>query len=177
MPHISRKRTLTTTSVLILGSTARMSYGTMQSWLTEHASGYHVDVLDLTHAGVLTQILAPRSIHVPPWVTNRLPLWCNFLSAIGRYDTILVLCVSDDQVAGGHAPFRLLGELLFSRSLVLIGPHLAKTWPGGREALRSQRVREVAVIVTAGVLSVVTTVITLAAIVLYDALHPPKARQ
>jgi len=162
-----------TTSILILNSAARMSYNTLRQWLVEHEGEYRVDVLNQTHADALKGILASRSIQVVPRVPAGSPLWRGFLSAMGRYDTILVLCVADDQVAEGHAPYRLLGESLFSASLVLIGPHTTKVWSGGR-ILRPQRAREVAALAAAGIVSVITTTITLAAIVLYDIAHQTK---
>jgi hypothetical protein len=162
-------------SALILNSWARMSYSTLKSWLDDHAGEYRVAVLGPDNAAHLHSIVAPQSVlalsrgRTPP--TSPLnTAWRHFIAALGRFDTVIVLCVSDDQALTGHAPLRLLGELLFSRTLVLIGPHCVKTWPGGTRLFHPGRARDMTALAAAGIMSVLTTTISLAAVALYEAL-------
>src|SRR5205085_4148451 len=146
-----------------------------KSWLDDRAGEYRVAVLGPDNAAHLHGIVAPQSVftvscgRTPP--TSPLnAAWHYVIATVGRFDTVIVLCVNDDQVATGHAPLRLLGELLFSRTLVLIGPHSVKTWPGGPGLLHPRRAREVTALAAAGIMSVLTTTISLAAVALYEAL-------
>ena len=162
-------------SALILNSWARMSYGTLNAWLDDHAGEYRVAVLGPDNAAHLHSIVAPHSVctlscgRTPP--TSPLnAAWPYFIATVRRFDTVIVLCVNDAQAATGHAPLRLLGELLFSKTLVLIGPHCVKTWPGGTGLFHPGRAREVTALAAAGLMSVLTTTISLAAVALYEAL-------
>ncbi len=102
---------------------------------------------------------------IPLFVARR-----GFLSAVGRYGTIIVLCVSDEQVIHGHTPFRVLGEMLFSKRIVLIGPQVVKDWRGGFGIFYPRRAWELAALVVVAVVSVVTTITTLTIVALYDVL-------
>src|SRR5438552_2986416 len=162
-------------SMMILNSWARMSYGTLKSWLDNHAGECRVAVLGSDNAAHLNSIVAPQSVltlscgRTPPTSPLNAP-WRHFIAALGRFDTVIVLCVNDDQAATGHAPLRILGELLFSRTLVLMGPHSVKSWPGGTGLFQPGRAREVTALAAAGIMSVLTTTISLAAVALYEAL-------
>src|SRR5437588_6388546 len=94
-------------SALILNAWARMSYSTLKSWLDDRAGEYRVAVLGPDNAAHLHGIVAPQSVftvscgRTPP--TSPLnAAWHYVIATVGRFDTVIVLCVNDDQVATGH---------------------------------------------------------------------------
>jgi len=149
-------------SALIVNVSATMAYSSLRCWLNAHEQVSRVDVLtlrQLASPGEQAPRALPAAAVVGPWEVVR---------RLGRYRTILVLCVSDEQVSTGHAPFRIVGELLFSKRLLLVGPQLVKEWPSGRNLLDPPRAREVASLAGLGLLSVATSVMTLIIVALDD---------
>lgn len=164
-------------SVFVLNAGARMCDDTLLRWLDGHPRIRRIRVYSPQHVDRLAQLLAPRQVdalgneNIPSTAQGPSRSLLRLAGSIGRYDTIIVLCVDDDQVTTGRAPFRIIGEILFSRSLVLIGPHTATHWPGGWGLLRPQRARELATLAALGAFSVLTTTITLTVVMADELLH------
>jgi hypothetical protein len=162
-----------TKSALVLNLSARMSYGMLKRWMDDHAGLYRVEALSEEEAA--RPDIAPQCLRVLPYRRRHhgSPLhmaWRTLISTVGRYDTFLVLCVSDEQVSSGHALYRVLAELLFSRSLILIGPNCVASHPSGFGVLRPHRAREVTMLALVGFINVLTTTVALAAVTAYEAL-------
>ena len=83
---------------------------------------------------------------------------------------MIVLCPDDEVARTGHTMYRLVGELLLSTRIVLIGPNIVQTWPGARGLVTPGRMRELAALCATAWVSLATTLAAFALIVLQDVL-------
>jgi hypothetical protein len=124
----------------------------------------------------LGSLLAPRGVEVVPprpAVLASHPvqaLWRSFASLVNRYEFVVVLCASDEEVCRGDTVYRVVGEALFSDHVVLIGPRLARAWPGGRRSLNLRGAREVMTLAGTCALGLSTAAVALAALALQETL-------
>jgi hypothetical protein len=99
------------------------------------------------------------------------------VTVIRRYETIVVLCVGDDEVITGSTIHRMLGELLFSRRIVLIGPNAIQTWPGGYALFTLGRIREIVALAGACAVGLFTVMAILGAVLAEEAFMQLRRRR
>ena len=163
-------------TALILNPSLHVSYGTLQRWSEEQAEDFSIAVHGQEFAKTLGALLAPRTVQVVPlWPTARasrplLAPWQSYASLIRRFGVIVVLCATDDEVTTGHTVYRILGEMLFSDRIVLIGPRLMRVWPDGHGVLSRKRARELITLVGMMGMGLGMTAVALAALALQEAL-------
>jgi hypothetical protein len=158
--------------ILLLNAAAHMSHGSLRQWLQQHHEVDSLTVFGHGPAPLLDASALPGSNvqavkkTIQPEI--RRVTWQRLFFTIGTYDTIIVLCAGDDEVTAGYAPFRLLGEMLFSRRLILVGPTKIMDWPNGRGLIHPSRLREVLALVAAGILGLAAASLTMLAVSLSD---------
>jgi hypothetical protein len=164
------------TGALILNASLHVSYGTLQRWIAERAEDVCIAVYGQEYVETLGSLLAPRGVEVVPRrpaVVASHPaqaLWQSFAALVNRYDVIVVLCASDEEVTRGHTVYRIIAEALFSDHVLLIGPRLARAWPGGRRSLNLRGAREVMTLAGTCALGLSTATVALAALALQETL-------
>jgi hypothetical protein len=85
--------------------------------------------------------------------------------------------VSDADATTGITVYRILGELLHSDRLVLLGPNVTREWPGGRRLITFKRARELTALAAAAAVAVATTAVALATVALQDVVMRVGRRQ
>jgi len=153
-----------------------VSHPTLRRWIDEQAQLFSIAVYGREHTEAIQLLLAPRTVEaVPAWpelvASGPLrALWRSFTSLVNRYQFIVVLCATDEEAMTGHTAYRILGETLLSDRIVLIGPSVARMWPGGCGGFTVARVRELMILVATGGMGLFTTAVALIALSLQDAL-------
>jgi len=66
--------------------------------------------------------------------------------------------------------YRIVGEALFSDHVVLIGPGLARAWPGGRRIVNLRSARALVTLAGTCVLGLSTAAVALAALAIQETL-------
>lgn len=149
------------TSAIILRPSTPTAYGHLRSWLAGKHGLSSLAVLGDDRSGRLAQAIAP-------WPLREVG-WRDFASAVNRFGTAIVLCVMDDEATAGATVYRLVGELLFSDRVVLLGPQASGEMPGGRGLARPRRLRELAALAGVAFVALSTTTVALTVILLQDA--------
>lgn len=179
-----------TDSVLILNASTEVAYGSLCRWFEGRSESSPIAVYAPDVPGRLRLALAPRPLRAALAVEGRdatrarsvaggppRSAWRSYIAVAGRYQPIVVLCASDDEVTSGQTVYRIVAQALLSRSIVLVGPHTTRTWPGGRGNVDQRRLSELVTIAGAGLLGVGTAAIALTAVVLDDALARWSSRR
>lgn len=163
-------------SILVIRPSIQTSYDCLKRWLEAHDERVSVAVLGQASAEQLARVLAPRVVYAVPRLGRLLESgampgrWWKVSLILNRYETVAVLCVGDGEVTTGYSAYRVLGELLFSDRVVLIGPTVTQAWPGGRGLFKPKRAREMATLALAVGIGVSTAAAVLAAIMAQEAL-------
>jgi hypothetical protein len=164
------------TGILILNPSLHVSYGTLLRWIEERTEDLSIAVYGHEYVETLGSLLAPRVVEVvrlrPAAVASHpgQALGQSFASLVNRYQVIVVLCASDEEVTSGHTVYRIVAEALFSDHVVLVGPRLARAWPGGRRIWNLRSAREVVTLTGTCVLGLSTAAVALAALALQETL-------
>jgi hypothetical protein len=145
-----------------------MAFDSLRAWLASQLAVDHI-------ATVGSDGFRSNS-QVPAQSTHSLPHY-GLLFAFNRFKTAVVLCVSDDEVETGSTLYRILGELVFSDHVILIGPSTMRVFPGGRGLLTRKRLGEF--IALAGVIAagLGVTIVAYAAMEAQDIYLRARSRQ
>jgi hypothetical protein len=163
-------------SAFILCPSIQVAYGALRDWLRDHSEIVSIKVHSPESFTYLNSIVAPLRVDAvskPPHSQAFGPLrnlWQSSRVLVNRYSTVIVLCTTDDEATTGYTAFRILGELLLSDRIVLIGPSTARDWPGGRKLFTSTQVSEIATVAGAASIGLFTTAVMLAAVALQEVL-------
>jgi len=169
-------------SAFILRPSIQVAHGALRNWLRDHSEIVSIEVHSsesFTHLNGIVAPLRVNAVSQPPHSQAFGPfrnLWQSSRVLVNRYGTVIVLCTTDDEAATGYTAFRILGELLLSDYIILIGPSTARDWPGGRKLFTSTRISEIATVAAVASIGLFTTAVMLTAVALQEILMKVRVR-
>ncbi len=161
---------------MIVRPSFHVSYDTLKHWLDSHPEIKTVMVLGQDQAEQIKIVLLPRTVRSVLQTQRQQDSsvssanWRSYLALVNRFANVIILCVSDEEVVEGYTVYRIISKFLLSDKIILIGPTVSKAWPGGHDFFTSENLREMAVLVAAAGLGLLTTAGAFAVIAFQEAI-------